>query len=121
MHAFASAIRAAESGEHSILLPAAYDLIWGGVSFVIILVLFWKFVLPSMQKVMAERTAKIEGGIARAEAKHPGTTIDLVAFHEVGAIDSIIDTAVELGALEREPDRQGVVALLPEAVLPAQR
>lgn len=63
MHVFAS-----ESGGSAILLPAVYDLIWGGVSFLIILVLFWKFVLPAMQKVMAERTEKIEGGIAKAEA-----------------------------------------------------
>lgn len=69
MHAFASAIVAAAEGEQQpILLPAVYDLIWGGVSFVIVLLLFWKFVLPTMQKVLAERTDKIEGGIARAEA-----------------------------------------------------
>lgn len=52
----------------AILIPAVYDLIWGGLSFLIVLVLFWKFVLPAMQKVMAERTEKIEGGIQRAEA-----------------------------------------------------
>jgi F-type H+-transporting ATPase subunit b len=51
-----------------ILFPASYDLIWGGLSFLIVLVLFWKFVLPRMKKVLAERTEMIEGGIARAEA-----------------------------------------------------
>lgn len=55
------------SSGSAILLPAVYDLVWGGVSFVIVLLLFWKFVLPAMQKVMAERTEKIEGGIAKAE------------------------------------------------------
>ena len=52
----------------AILFPAAYDLIWGGLSFVIVLLLFWKFVLPRMKKVMEERSELIEGGIARAEA-----------------------------------------------------
>ncbi len=51
----------------AILFPAAYDLIWGGLSFVIVLLLFWKFVLPRMKKVMEERSELIEGGIARAE------------------------------------------------------
>ncbi len=64
MHVFASG----GTEGSAILLPAVYDLIWGGVSFLIVLLLFWKFVLPAMQKVMAERTDKIEGGIARAEA-----------------------------------------------------
>ena len=51
---------------NAILLPAVYDLIWGGLSFLIVFVLFWKFVLPRMKKVMAERTERIEGGIERA-------------------------------------------------------
>ena len=81
MHAFASAIVAAAEGEQQpILLPAVYDLIWGGVSFVIVLLLFWKFVLPTMQKVLAERTAKIEGGIARAEAMQAEAAASLEAY-----------------------------------------
>jgi F-type H+-transporting ATPase subunit b len=51
----------------AILFPAVYDLIWGGLSFAIVLVLFWKFVLPRLKKVMEERAELIEGGIARAE------------------------------------------------------
>lgn len=65
MNVFASG---GEAEGSAILIPAVYDLIWGGLSFLIVLVLFWKFVLPAMQKVMAERTEKIEGGIQRAEA-----------------------------------------------------
>ena len=61
-------LASSETSGSAILLPATYDLIWGGVSFIIIFVMFWKFVLPAMQRVMAERTEKIEGGIARAEA-----------------------------------------------------
>ena len=50
-----------------LLLPAFYDLLFGGLSFVILLVLFWKFALPRAQQVLDKRTDSIQGGIARAE------------------------------------------------------
>lgn len=49
------------------LLPASYDLLWGTVSFVILLAMFWKYVLPTFTKVTAERAEKIEGGIEQAK------------------------------------------------------
>lgn len=66
---------AAEGGESlpleeepNVLLPAWYDIVWSLVAFVILLIVFWKFVLPMVKKVLDERTEKIEGGIERAEA-----------------------------------------------------
>ena len=59
---------AAEGGEQpSILFPAIYDIIWGGLSFAIVLLLFWRFVLPRVRQVMQARTERIEGGIQNAE------------------------------------------------------
>ncbi|MBU6147827.1 MAG: F0F1 ATP synthase subunit B [Actinomycetales bacterium] len=59
---------AAEGGEQpSILFPAIYDIIWGGLSFTIVMLLFWRFVLPRFSAVVAERSEKIAGGIQRAE------------------------------------------------------
>ena len=60
---------AAEEGAaaHNPLIPAWYDIIWSAVCFVIILVVFWKVVLPSMQKLLDERSAAIEGNIAKAD------------------------------------------------------
>lgn len=55
-------------GENSILLPKMYDIVWSAVVFVIIFILFWKYVLPRFQKVMAEREDRIKGGIERAQA-----------------------------------------------------
>ncbi len=49
------------------------------------------------------RALDIFDRIARAEAKLHGTTVDAVAFHEVGAIDSVVDvvgTAAALAWLE---------------------
>lgn len=51
----------------SILLPAMYDVVWSLVVFVIVFLLFWKYVLPKFQEVLAERTDRIKGGIERAQ------------------------------------------------------
>lgn len=60
-------VLAAEGSERPVLLPAAYDLIWSAVVFVVLFVLFWRFVLPTYLRVLDERAAKIEGGLAKAE------------------------------------------------------
>ncbi|MFB9905878.1 F0F1 ATP synthase subunit B [Allokutzneria oryzae] len=49
------------------LIPAVYDIVWSAVCLAIIGFVFWKKVLPTFQKVLADRTEKIEGGIAKAE------------------------------------------------------
>ena len=53
--------------EPSILLPAAYDVVWSLVVFIIVFLLFWKYVLPKFQEVLTEREDRIKGGIERAE------------------------------------------------------
>ena len=62
----ATAVLAAE-GEESVLLPATYDIVWSTVVFVVLLVLFWKYVLPKYLSVLDERADKIQGGLERAE------------------------------------------------------
>ena len=51
-----------------LLLPAVYDIVWSIVVLVVLLFFFWKFVLPQLNKILDERTAKIEGGIEQAQA-----------------------------------------------------
>lgn len=52
----------------SLLVPAPADLLWGTVSFVVILVLFiWK-VLPRLNALLDARSAAIEGRIDEASA-----------------------------------------------------
>jgi len=58
---------ATEEVGHSPLLPEWYDIIWSAVCFVIILLFFWKMFLPRMQKMLDERSAAIEGNIAKAD------------------------------------------------------
>src|SRR5579859_4100180 len=53
--------------EASPISPKADELIIGTIAFLIIFTIFWKKLLPSIQKTLDERTDAIEGGIQRAE------------------------------------------------------
>ena len=59
---------AAEGGEpNNPLIPAWYDIIWSGLWFLIILLVVWKVALPKLTKMLDERSAAIEGNIAKAD------------------------------------------------------
>ena len=49
------------------LIPAWYDIIWSALWFVIILVVVWKVALPKLNKMLDERSAAIEGNMAKAD------------------------------------------------------
>lgn len=72
MAAHSSAAQVAAQTEEpqgiDLFLPAGYDLLWSSVTLLIIAVVFYKFVLPPMNKILDERSALIEGGIEKAEA-----------------------------------------------------
>lgn len=55
-------------GNISPLLPLPYDMVWSAICFVVIALIFWKFVIPKFTQVLDERSESIEGSIARAEA-----------------------------------------------------
>jgi len=50
------------------LVPAWYDIVYSIIPFVLVLLLFWRVVLPRMQRLLDERAALIEGGIEKAES-----------------------------------------------------
>ncbi len=57
-----------EGGEESIqLLPATPELIWGFISFALLMVVFSKFVFPQLGKLLDERRARIQGQLEQAE------------------------------------------------------
>jgi len=49
------------------ILPATNELLWGGLSFLVLLAAMWKFALPAIQKAMAERTQRIRDSLDEAE------------------------------------------------------
>lgn len=65
----ATVIAAATGGEAAPnpILPTIPDLFWSAVVFIIILIAFWKLILPKMKTMLDERAALIEGGIKKAE------------------------------------------------------
>ena len=72
----------AEAGVINPLLPTTPDLVWSTVVAVIIAVAFYRYVMPTFQRVLDERTAKIEGGIAKAEQVQAEAAQALAEYHQ---------------------------------------
>lgn len=49
------------------ILPAWNEVIWGGLAFLVLLVLMWKFALPSVRSMMEQRTERIREDLEKAE------------------------------------------------------
>lgn len=75
-------ILAAEEGYGSPLVPAIYDIVWSAVVIAIIGVVFWRYVMPTFTRILDERTARIEGGLAKAEAAQEEASAALAAYHQ---------------------------------------
>jgi F-type H+-transporting ATPase subunit b len=58
---------AATAGQQDPLIPTWTELIIGTVAFLIVFGFLGRMLLPRAQKMLAERTDQIEGGLARAE------------------------------------------------------
>jgi F-type H+-transporting ATPase subunit b len=79
-------VLAAEEGELpegiELFFPAAYDVFWSAVALGIIAFVFWRKVLPVFTRILDERTARIEGGMAKAEAAQEDAAIALAEYHQ---------------------------------------
>ena len=71
-----------EAGTINPLLPKDYDLLWSTVVALAIGFAFYKYILPKFQAILDERTAKIEGGIAKAEQVQAEAADALAAYHQ---------------------------------------
>ena len=62
-------VLAQEAAEHeqSPILPAANELIWGTIAFLILVLLMYRTVWPSVDKAFKDRRANIEGKLEQAE------------------------------------------------------
>lgn len=91
------------------LLPAPYDILWSAVAFAIILVFFWKVVLPKVQVMLDERADAIEGNIAKADEAQRKAE-ELLAQYTA----QLADARAEAGAI-RETAREDGKKIIAEA------
>jgi F-type H+-transporting ATPase subunit b len=63
----AEAGEAAAEGPENPILPDIAEIIFGGLAFLIVFVLLWKFALPALNKMLDERSQKIQGEMEKAE------------------------------------------------------
>lgn len=49
------------------IIPSSTELLWGTLSFVVLLVLMYKYAFPSVQKAMAARSEKIRSSLDEAD------------------------------------------------------
>lgn len=84
------------------LLPKTYDIVWSIVPLVVILVPFWKLVLPKFQEVLTEREDWIEGGVERTEAAQAETKTALEKYNSQFA-----ETRTEAAKIRGETRAQG--------------
>lgn len=93
-----------ESG-NSILFPPLYDIVWSLIPFLIILIVFWKLVLPKFQEVLTEREDRIKGGIQRAEAAQAEAKAALEKYNAQLAEARTEAAEIREQARERQADR----------------
>ncbi|WP_435744103.1 F0F1 ATP synthase subunit B [Microbacterium sp. PMB16] len=67
LNALVTNLAAEGEAAHNPLIPAWYDIIWSGLWFVLILLVVWKVALPKLTKMLDERSAAIEGNMAKAD------------------------------------------------------
>lgn len=107
------------AAEGSLLLPSAPDLLWGTLSFVIILVLFiWK-VLPRLNQLLDERSKAIAGRID--EAKHAREEAERVLKQYQ---DQLAEARAEAGRIRdqaREDGKRIIAELREQAQAEANR
>ncbi|MBF6548955.1 F0F1 ATP synthase subunit B [Nocardia brasiliensis] len=96
-------VLAAGSGEDvNPLLPETYDIVWSVVCVAIIAVLFYKYVVPRLMKVLDERADKIEGGIKRAEVAQEEAQLTLQQYQQ-----QLADARLEAARIREEARTQG--------------
>ncbi len=62
------------------ILPKTSELIWGGIAWLLVMVVVVKAAVPMMQKTMAARTEKIKGDLDAAEAAKNSANAELADY-----------------------------------------
>ncbi|MET8651179.1 MULTISPECIES: F0F1 ATP synthase subunit B [Nocardia] len=97
-----SLLAASEGEDVNPLIPEVYDIVWSVVCVAIIAFAFYKYVVPRLTKVLDERSDKIEGGIARAEAAQEEAQVTLQQYQQ-----QLADARLEAARIREDARTQG--------------
>ena len=92
----------ADEATHNPVLPETPDLIWGAVCFLVLLVFFWRLVLPRMKKLLDERGEAIEGNIEKADIAQKEADALLEQYTA-----QLADARVEAGTIREQARTDG--------------
>jgi F-type H+-transporting ATPase subunit b len=73
-------VLAAEEEAKNPILPDIAELIYGTIAFAIVFGLLWKFAFPAINKMLAERSDKIQGNLERAEHSRQAAEQELAEY-----------------------------------------
>lgn len=108
----ATAVIAAEEGEGGFwataypIIPHPGELLLGLICFAVIVLVFTRKVVPALEKVHAERTAAIEGGMQQAEAAQKEAEAALAEYKA-----QLADARAEAGRIREEARSEGAQIL----------
>lgn len=100
------ALVAAAGEPHNPLVPAVPDLVWGALSFFVLLVFFWLMILPRVRKLLDQRAEVIEGGIQKAEIAQAEAAAALDEYNK-----RLADARVEASRIREQARLDGIKIL----------
>ena len=66
----------------NLILPETNEIIWGGLSFLVLLFLLWKFGYPAIQKGLDERAERIRSDLDAADTAKTEAQAELASYQE---------------------------------------
>src|SRR5690554_2270736 len=101
-----NALVLAAEAEKNPLIPEVYDIVWSAVAFAVIVLVFWKVIIPRVTKTLDERAEVIEGGIARAESAQAEASAQLEKYNEL-----LAEARAEAGKIREQARLDGTKIL----------
>jgi F-type H+-transporting ATPase subunit b len=94
----------------SLLTPALPEIIWGGLAFLIVLVILMKFAFPALKKGLKDRTEKIQGDLDAASRAREDAEAEAAQYRsQIGDARSEASTIIEDARADAERIRREVV------------
>ena len=94
----------------SLLTPALPEIIWGGLAFLIVLVVLMKFAFPALKKGLKDRTEKIQGDLDAASRAREDAEAEAAQYRsQIGDARSEASTIIEDARADAERIRREVV------------